>query len=528
MKAALLLFALTLSGFPVQASSIDDLAVGNPALESEVSAENGDVLSADDSFPPPPPAPKVPPRTKQAISNETSKQEGTDMDFLATSVGLLALLIFVTVVFLASRYKRCPSNKILAVFGRVSGGRSVLCYHGGGAFVWPLIQDYKFLDLTPMTITIPLKNALSQQNIRIHVPSTFTFAIDPSGNSMTNAAVRLLDLRRNDIEEMASEIIFGQLRLTVASLTIEQINQDREMFLDAIRKNIDGELHKIGLALINVNITDITDESGYIESIGKKAASTAVNQAKVDVAQQEKAGAIGEANAQKEQRIQVAAFNATAVEGENKAKADIANYNAELAEKEANADQRSQVAAQNARAEIQRATALAETKRLEAEQVVPQEIEKRKVEIDAEAAAEKRRREAKGEADAIISVKTADAEGINKVLSAKAQGYQLLVSAAQKSPRDLATLLMVEKIEQIAKLQTEMIRNIKFDKITVWDGGHSEKGTATANFMSSMAKSLPPMHDVAKLAGVDLPEYLGKATPAKGAGEGSETSKNPK
>lgn len=442
------------------------------------------------------------------------------MDFALTAVGLFAISIFSLIMFLASRYKRCPSNKILAVFGKVSGGGSVRCYHGGGAFVWPLIQDYRFLDLTPMTINIPLKNALSQQNIRIHVPSTFTVAIDPSGESMINAAVRLLDLRQNEIEEMAVEIIFGQLRLTVASLTIEQINQDRDMFMSAIRKNIDIELRKIGLSLINVNITDITDESGYIESIGKKAASTAVNQAKVDVAEQEKLGAVGEAEAQREQRIKVATFNAAAVEGENKAKANIADYNADLAKKEAEARQKGQVADQTAQAQIEIARAAAETRRREAEEIVPQEIEKRKVEIAAEALAEKKRREAKGEADAIVSVKTADAEGINKVLSAKAAGYAALVTAAHRSPRDLAMLLMVEKIETIVKLQTDTIKNIKFDKITVWDGGHAEKGTATANFMSSLARTLPPIHDVAKLAGVELPEFLGTMSPPPPKGDG--------
>jgi len=451
-------------------------------------------------------------RTMPATFNDVG---GGSMDFLMILVGLFALFFFVTIVFLASRYKRCPSNKILAVYGRVAGAQAVRCYHGGGAFVWPLIQDYKFLTLTPMTINIPLKGALSMQNIRINVPSTFTFAVDTEAESMNNAAIRLLDLRQNEIEEMAQEIIFGQLRLTVASLTIEQINQDREKFLEAIRKNIDTELTKIGLTLINVNITDITDESGYIDSIGKKAASTAVNQAKVDVAEQQKKGAIGEASAQREQRIQVAEFNAQAVEGENKSQANIASYNADLGEKEAEAGKRGEVARQVAQAEIQKAKALAETSRLEAEQIVTQEIEKRKIEIDAEAEAEKRRREAQGEADAILAVETAKGEGIRKVLSAKAEGYKALVGSAGGNAREAATLLMVEKLHEIVKLQTEMIKNIKIDKVTVWDGGHAERGSATANFMSSLVKSLPPLHEVAKQAGVSLPEYLGEMGEAK-------------
>jgi flotillin len=225
--------------------------------------------------------------------------------FSTTIVGFL-LFAFSTILFLAKLYRRCASNKVLVVFGRVGGSKTVQCYHGGGTFIWPLIQGYAFLDLTPRTIHIPLKGALSQQNIRINVPSTFTVAVGLTPEIMNNAAVRVLDLDHKGIESMATEIIIGQLRLTVASLRIEEINQDRERFLEAIKKNIEPELHKIGLTLLNVNITDITDESEYIESIGKKASATAVNQAKIDVAEQEKQGDIGKALAEKERRISVA------------------------------------------------------------------------------------------------------------------------------------------------------------------------------------------------------------------------------
>jgi len=435
------------------------------------------------------------------------------MNFLGISMLIFTVFIFVLILFLASRYVRCPSNRILAIFGKVGEGKSVKCLHGGGAFVWPLIQESKFLDLIPMTISIPLKGALSMQNIRINVPSTFTIAIDTLPEAMTAASVRLLELSTDEIKEMATEIIFGQLRLTVASLTIEEINQDREKFLQAIRNNIGSELTKIGMILINVNITDITDESQYIESIGKKAAATAVNQAKIDVAEQSKKGDIGSAVADRERRIDVAKYDSEAVEGENEAKAKIAFVNADLIEKEATADQRGQVAEQNAFAEIQKAKAFAETSRLEAEQVVPKEIDKRKVEIDADAVAERRRREAKGEADAILAVKTAEAEGIRKILDAKAEGYRQLVQSCGESSKDAATMLVVEKLEEIVKLQTEAIKNIKIDKVTVWDSGKNGAkgaGNSTSDFLSGMIKAIPPLQDVAGMAGLELPDYLGK------------------
>ncbi len=452
---------------------------------------------------------------------------------------ILAVVAFVVVIlggilFLASRYRRCPSDRILVVYGRVGKDQSSRCIHGGGTFVWPLVQDYAYLSLTPMTINIPLQNALSLQNIRINVPSTFTVGISTTSAIMQNAAERLLRLPPREIEEMAKEIIFGQLRLTVASLTIEQINQDRESFLESIRKNVEPELNKIGLYLINVNITDITDESMYIDSIGKKAASEAVNRAKVDVADQDKLGAIGEAEANRERAVRVAENEAQAVKGrktaeadrriyvqqqeaqavggENKAKADIADVNAVLAVKEAEALQQGEVAKREAQVEIQKAQYLAEQERLRAQEIVRQEIDKQKVEIAAEAEAEKRRREAKGAADAALARYEAEAKGIRQVLDSKAAGYTALVQSCSGDARAAATLLMIEKIEEIVAQQVEAIKNIKIDKVTVWDSGDGKNGSSTANFMSGLIKAIPPLQDVTGMAGVQLPDYLGKMT----------------
>ena len=353
---------------------------------------------------------------------------------------------------------------------------------------------------------------------------------------------------------MAREIIFGQLRLTVASLTIEQINQDRESFLESIRKNVEPELNKIGLYLINVNITDITDESTYIESIGKKAAAEAINTARVDVSAQEKMGAIGEAEAFREKDVRVAENaaqavkgtkaaeadrrifveqqeaaaikgekqaeadrrvfvqeqEAQAIDGENKSKANIAEYNAELAVREAEALRQGEVAKREAEAAIQKAQYLAEQERLRAAEIAREEIDKQKVEIAAEAEAEKLRREARGQADAILARYKAEAEGTLSVLQAKAEGYQRLVEAAGGDAKAAATLLMVEKIEAIVASQVEAIQNLKIDKITVWDSGNAEHGSSTSGFISSLIRSLPPIHELSEMAGVELPEYLGK------------------
>ena len=446
--------------------------------------------------------------------------------FAVLAVGAFGFILLVT------RYKRCASDEILVVYGRIKGGAASRCIHGGAVMVWPLVQEYKKISLTPMTISIPLDNALSLQNIRINVPSTFTVGVSTNPLIMANAAERLLHLTKDAIEAMAQEIILGQLRLTVASLTIEQINQDRDSFLELIRDNVGAELHKLGLYLINVNIIDITDESNYIESIGKKAASGAVNKALVDVANAERDGAIGKANADRDREVQVAnnvaesqkgqktaevdrrvyiqQQEALGVQGENLSRAEIASYQADLDEKEAHAMQRAEVARRTAEMEVQKAQYMLEQERLRAEEIVKEEISKTQIEIASEAEAERLRRIAQGEADAILARYNAEAEGTKAVLQAKANGYKQLVESAGGDVKNAATLLMVEKLEEIVARQTEAIANLKIDKITVWDSGTGgSEGGSTANFVSSLIRSLPPVHDVAKMAGVDLPDYLG-------------------
>tara|TARA_A100001388_G_scaffold150226_1_gene111628 strand:+ start:370 stop:1794 length:1425 start_codon:yes stop_codon:yes gene_type:complete len=463
------------------------------------------------------------------------KSKVKNMDTGVTLFLLIAgfgLIFAFGIILLVTRYKRCASDEILVVYGRVGGGKASKCIHGGATLVWPLIQDWKKLSLIPMTINIPLTNALSQENIRINVPSTFTVGISTDPLIMNNAAERLLHLQPNQIESMASEIIFGQLRLTVASLTIRQINADRDRFFELIRENVGHELNKLGLNLINVNITDITDDSDFIESIGQKAAAGAVNAAKADVAAANRDGDIGQAEANRtrdiqvaenqaaaeigkkgavaSQRKEVAALEANAIEGENSSRASIAEYNATLAEKEAEAMQRAEVARRTAEMEVQKAQYMLEQERLKAEEIVREEIAKTQIEIAAEAEAERQRRVASGEADAVLARYRAEAEGVQAVLEAKAAGYSSLVASAGGDAKAAATLLMVEKIEEIVARQVEAISNLQIDKITVWDsaGGGSGEGS-TANFVSSLIHSLPPVHDVAKMAGVDLPDYLG-------------------
>lgn len=447
---------------------------------------------------------------------------GTTIGIILGIVAVLVLLMIVLIVLV--RYKKCPSDKIMVIYGKISNNkdgtpRSAKCVHGGASFVVPFFQSYTFLDLNPFSIQVDLKSALSKQNIRIDVPSIFTVGISDDPTVMQNAAVRLLGLAPKQISELAKDIIFGQLRLVIATMDIEEINTDREKFSEAISRNVEGELKKLGLKLINVNVTDISDDSGYITALGKEATAKAINDAKISVAEENKKGAIGEANAQMEQRIFVAEAESKAIDGENKAKADIAQSKATLRKSEAEsmklAVTAENVQAAKAKEESYAAEQLAETARasrekatMEADVIVASEIEKRKVEIQADAEAENVRRRAKGEADAIYAKMEAEARGLYETLSKQADGMAKLVKAAGTAD-EAVRLMIADKLEELVSTQVEAIKNIKIDKVTVWDGGQNADGkTATSNFLSGMLKSLPPLDDLYTMAGLKLPSVV--------------------
>lgn len=446
---------------------------------------------------------------------------------------LIAICVAVVIVFallmgILSRYRKCPSDKILVIYGKVGSdkngqARSAKCVHGGAAFIMPIIQSYQFMDLTPISINVDLKNALSKQNIRVDVPSRFTVGISTEPGIMQNAAERLLGLRMNEIQELAKDIIFGQLRLVVATMEIEEINNDRDKFLVAVSNNVEIELKKIGLRLINVNVTDINDESGYIVALGKEAAAKAINDAKKSVAEKDRDGEIGQANAQRDQRIQVAAANALAIKGENESKIEVAQSEALRREKEAESMRLATAAeavqaakakeeAYIAQQQAEQTRAALETATQQADIIVKAKIAKEQAEIEAEAKAEVARRTAKGEADALFAKMEAQARGAQEILVKQADGMRELVNAAGGNADSAIKLILANNMEELMKIQVEAIKNIKIDKVTVWDGGSKgENGkTATADFISGIMKAVPPMGEMFNQAGMELPKFLGE------------------
>jgi flotillin len=467
---------------------------------------------------------------------------------IAIGLGLIAMFF--------SRYKRCPSNRILVVYGKTGRG-AAKCVHGGAAFIWPLIQAYDYLDLEPFVVPIDLSNALSQENIRVTVPTTVTAAISNQAGVMENAAIRLLGLKRAQIQDQAQDIILGQMRAVIATMKIEEINIDRQAFLSKVNEAVSGELEKIGLALINVNIRDIDDESGYIKALGRKAAAEAINQANIDVAEQEKLGQtgvaerqrdtrmavadanakaeIGEASAARDRRQNVAKLDAQAVDSETMADAEKAGYRARQKVAEEQARNQGESAAREADGAIRVAQEIAEKKaeearaereqaRLNAEVVVPANAQREKVVIAADAEKQQAIRIAEGQAEAMFAKMSAEGKGIQAILDGKAEGYRQLVQACTTA-QQVASLLMIEKLTEVAGIQAKAIQDLPIEKVIVWDGGSGGDGEAGMSGLGRrLMGALPPMHELAKQVGLDLFEFFGTVAGKQADSEAGESA----
>jgi flotillin len=551
----------------------------------------------------------ITPLAQLQIANGLGERYGT----AAIAAALAFAVIFGLLILFVSRYRRCPANKILVISGSVGGGNAAKCVSGGGAFVWPVIQEYAYLSLEPIKMDIPLNDALSLENIRISVPAVFTVAIGTDVEVRQNAAMRLLGMAQKQIEESAHDIIVGQLRQVIASMRIDEINRDRDGFLHKVQHQLEPELKKIGLMLLNVNIKDLKDGAGYLDALGKQAAQQAIQTARGDVAEQEKIGeirvaqanrekitAVAEAEAQREialretqreratkiaqldkdqqiaeqtaafereaevaaadqkKRISLAQANATAVAGEAEAQARreaevaTADQKRRVALAEANAtavageaDAQARVAATSSALQVKQAEAYltAETKKREAEAAVseaqnralaraalaeaarveaekralleaPAKAEKARRIVDAEAAAETVRLAAEADANAVRVRLEAQARGEAAIIEQRAEALGKLIDRAGGA-REAFLLLLQEQIPQLAETAAKAISGIKIDKVVVWEGGNGVANGvgngSTANFIQSMARSLPPMMDVLQsVAGVELPSYLGK------------------
>lgn len=498
------------------------------------------------------------------------------MDFMLIGLFTFAIVVFLIMTrLIISTYKVCRADEILVKTGKLFGakdGEVAQVIHGGGTFVLPFIQQYSKLSVSPFTVDINLQGALTKENIRVALPSNFTLRIAVEPEIMKNAARSLISMQPKDIAEQAKEIIVGQFRAVVANMLLDQINSDRETFLNEVEKNVNTELNKIGIEIVNVNITDIKDEAGILQALGKKASSEAKSKADIEVANAEKNGAIGvneatkereievtkrqtdkevevnrlgavkakdlaEAEAQRvkevaqieatqqikvatvkaDQRKQVAVLEAETLQQENASKAKQLEATTMLQEKQAEATQRVQVANATANTKIIQSQTLVQRAQLEKDTILAQDITNQQANLQADQEAQVLMKRAKAKADATLVEATANAQAVLLVKEAEAKGLEALLNAQAEGYKALFAAAgdnknlvpTMEMIKLMPDLVAAQAKAISNVKFDKVTVVDNGSGDATSGFLAGLVKSLPGIHEIAKNTGVEMPSFLG-------------------
>ena len=395
--------------------------------------------------------------------------------------GVIVLLVILTIIGLLSRYRKCPSDQLLVVYGKVSGKSAAKIYPGGGVFVWPVIQDYKVMSLKPFQISSEVVGPDSGM-IQTHVKVALTTAISQDPAIQQNAAARFLSANPEEITRQIKTILEGEVRLIIASMSIEDINSNRDAFKTKVKDSLGNELAKVGYDITNINIQEITDDADFIKNLGKKKETEARANAEADIADKEKDGAIRKANIKKEQEIQVAtadkdrettvsqtrqeqAVRVAEIEKEQETKIADTQRAKEVQLAEIEKDKQSGIADQKALevAAVANANADAESKKAEAEA--------RKVAAVAEQKAKAESSKAESEANQRKAVATAEADAEATENEKEAEMQTRIAEANQKKEADIIRATQEKEAKKAEFESQKQIRKAKADQ----DAGVAEQ-----------------------------------------------------
>src|SRR3989338_6271834 len=362
---------------------------------------------------------------------------------------LFFLAILGSLKMAANRYKKVPPSKVGIIYGRkqtyeITGpdGQSrqeklgFRFLTGGGAVVYPFVEDYAEMDLSARLIQLEVRKIPTQGGVMVNAKGTATVMIGTDTPSLITAARSFEGKRGEEVNQIIRENLEGQLRSILGTLSIEDLISDREKLNKAVLKEAETELLKLGLRISILTIQEINDEVGYIESLGKKRTAEVQGEATKGEAEARSRAAIAASNATKEAELVAAQNEVIMAEAQKKRDVQVALFKAETEREQATANQAGAIAAAEAdktvrqrkvEAEAAETTAriqLAdqETARVEKELqfkvIKPAEAEKLAVSIRAEGVKNGAIIKANQEKEAAVI--KADAEKTAAVLSAEA------------------------------------------------------------------------------------------------------------
>ena len=470
----------------------------------------------------------------------------------ALPIFLIIIVAVLIVSYIGSRYKVAAANEALIVSGQrdkgPDGRRNLKVVRGGGVIVLPLIHKVGKLKLTARQINVNLADAVTRQGIKVAVQGVATFKIGADDESIRNAAERFLEAQEQEVDSIVKNVLEGSLRSIVGTLTVEELNLDRQKFQQAVQDAAKGDLATSGLQIDSFTIQAIRDESGYMELIGQQETARRERDARMAKAAADQEAAVREAEAEQikinaardvslrraETETQTAAANARAAQAgplaEAEATQEVTRKQTELAQLEAARTQQELVAttvrpaeaeaeAQVRRAEGAKGAAIAQAQG-DAERVkLAGEAQARVVEITAEATAKQTTLEGNAEAGIVLSKGEAEA----KALALRAEAYRQFNEAAI-----IQTVL--SQLPEIVRAAAEPMGNI--DNLTVLSND------GASDVVKNVTRTVTEAGTTVKgLTGIDIPAMLSQAlggaakggsqagTPPSGSGGGGSRSR---
>jgi flotillin len=474
-------------------------------------------------------------------------------DFISIDGGVLVVFVGIVIVvllvaYLGSRYKVAGANEALIRSGRATplgGGEAGLkVVRGQGIVVLPLFHKIGKLKLTARQINVNLADAVSRQGIKVAVQGVATFKIGADDESIRNAAERFLDAQEEEVDSIVKNVLEGSLRSIVGTLTIEELNLDRQKFQQAVQDAAKGDLATSGLQIDSFTIQAIRDESGYMDLIGQQETARRERDARMAKAGADQEAAVREAEANQvkinaerdvsvrraETEMQIAAAEARAAQAgplaQAEAQQEVTKKQTELAQLEADRKQKELIASTirpaeaDAEAQIRRAEgekgariaqAQAEAERVKlagqaeaAITITKGEANARVILVNAQSESEKTKLEGNAEAGVVFTKGEAEA----KALELRAQAYRQFNEAAV-----IQTVLSM--LPEIVRAAAEPMANIKDLTVLSTDGASElvRNGTRTVAEASAVVKGV---------TGIDIPSLIGSAMGGRSGGDGGD------
>ncbi|MEM6530700.1 MAG: SPFH domain-containing protein, partial [Chloroflexota bacterium] len=287
------------------------------------------------------------------------------------TIGIVVLVIFFAVILFITRYyHRVPPSKAMVIFG---SGKEPRIITGSGVFVKPFVEDFKYLDLTIITIKTEKDEVYTESGVPIQLDWVSQVQIDSEHTAMRTAAQAFLDKTREDVQQIIEETLSANFRAIVGQMSVESIHRDRDAFVQSVQDLASDDVSAMGVRIISMGIEEITDNEGYLQAMAAPQIAAVKRDAK-----------IAEAEAEREARIKAANATQAAEQAELDAQREILAQREALQLREVEVQRKVDIELAEADQATQQKRALAVEQQQEAEVLVPARAKRQAVEIEAE------------------------------------------------------------------------------------------------------------------------------------------------